>query len=90
MSEKKPTPFSAQPSGKMCPVCGTRSYSQGGIHPQSAVHQADAARTEELKAARKLQVAEAKPSTWRSKKCAKCNKESHVRRKMCECGHTFF
>ena len=90
MSEKKPTPMGSQPSGKVCPVCGSRSYSLGGIHPQCAVHQADAARTEKLMAARKLEAAEVKPSTWRSKKCRKCKKESHVRRKVCDCGHSFF
>jgi len=53
VSEKKPTPLVSQPSGKVCPVCGSRTYSQGGIHPQCAVHQADAARTAKLKADRK-------------------------------------
>jgi hypothetical protein len=90
MSEKKPTPLVSQPSGKVCPVCGNRTYSQGGIHPQCAVHQADAARCEKLKATRKLEVAETTPSTWRSKKCPKCKNESHVRRKVCDCGHTLF
>jgi len=90
MSEKKPTPLVSQQSGKECPVCGKRTYSQGGIHPQCAVHQADAARNEKLKAARKLEAVEVKPSTWRNKKCPKCKKESHVRRKVCDCGHIFF
>ena len=68
---------------------------QVGILPtakaaRSQVHQADAARTEKLKDARKLEAAEVKPSTWRSKKCPKCKKESHVRRKVCDCGHIFF
>jgi len=90
MSEKKPTPLIAQPGGKVCPVCGSRTYSQGGIHPQCAVRQADAADTERRKAVEKLEVAKAKPSTWRSKSCPKCNKEAHVRRRVCDCGHTFF
>jgi hypothetical protein len=90
MSEKKPTPIVSQPSGKVCPVCGIRSYSLGGIHPQCAVYQADAARTEKLIAARKLESAKVKPSTWRSKTCRKCKKELHVRRKVCDCGHSFF
>jgi hypothetical protein len=89
MSEKKPTPLVSQQSGKECPVCGKRTYSQGGIHPQCAVHQADAARNEKLKAARKLEAVEVKPSTWRNKKCPKCKKESHVRQKVCNCGHAF-
>lgn len=90
MSEKKPTPLVSRPSGKVCPVCGDRAYSQGGIHPQCAVRQADAARADALKAARKLEVAEAKPSTWRVKKCPKCKKQSHVRCKTCDCGHVYF
>lgn len=90
MSEKKPTPLVSQPRGKVCPVCGNRTYSQGGIHPQCAVDQADAARAEKLKAERKREAAEAKPSTWRNKKCPKCQTESHVRRKVCDCGHVFF
>ena len=28
MSEKKPTPLVLQPSVKVCPVCGTRTYSE--------------------------------------------------------------
>lgn len=41
MSEKKPTPIITEPQSKMCPVCGKRSYSQEGVHPQCAVSQAD-------------------------------------------------
>ncbi len=90
MSEVKPTPVVSQPSGKVCPVCGSRSYSQGGIHPQCAVQLADAPRAEKLKTARKLGAAEVKPSTWRIKKCPKCKKESHARRKVCDCGLVFY
>ncbi len=90
MSEKKPTPWISQPSGKVCPVCGTRTYSQGGIHPQCAVYQADAARDEKLRAERKREANAAKPSTWTKKKCPKCGSEPHVRRKVCDCGHVFF
>ena len=90
MSEKKPTPLISQPSGKVCPVCGKRTYSLGGIHPQCAVLQADAARADKIKAERKRQASEAKHSTWRNKKCPKCKKESHVRCKECSCGHVFF
>ena len=90
MSEKKPTPWVSQPSGKVCPVCGTRTYSHEGIHPQCAVNQADSARTEELKVERKREASIPKPSTWTKKKCPKCGVESHVRRKVCECGHEFF
>ena len=45
LSSRKPEPLlSAPPAGKMCPVCGKRSYSFRGIHPQCAVQQADAPR----------------------------------------------
>ena len=90
MSEKKPIPPSSEPSGKVCPVCGQQTYSQGGIHPQCAVHQADAARVEKLKAERKREANSAKQSTWTKKKCPKCGSEPHVRRKVCDCGHVFF
>ena len=90
MSEKKPVPWISQPSGKLCPVCGKRTYSQGGIHPQCAVHQADSVRAEKIKAERKLEASTVKPSTWTKKKCPKCGSESHVRRKVCDCGFAFF
>ncbi len=90
MSEKKPVPWISQPSGKVCPVCGTRTYSQGGIHPQCAVYQADAARADQLRAERKREANVAKPSTWTKKKCPKCRREAHVRRKLCDCGHAYF
>ncbi|QDV11684.1 hypothetical protein CA51_15570 [Rosistilla oblonga] len=97
MSEKKPTPWRVQESGKVCPICGKRTYSNGGIHPQCAVLQADSARTEKLRAERKRKASEAssnpkaKPhsTSWTQKKCPKCGKESHVRRKNCDCGHAF-
>ncbi len=87
MSEKKPTPLLAQPRGAICPVCGSRTYSQGGIHPQCAVRQADAARAEGIKASRKLDAAKTKP--WRSKACPKCRKELQARRRVCDCGYIF-
>jgi len=90
MSEKKPNPLISQPSGKVCPVCGTRTYSHGGIHPQCAVQQADAVRAEKLKEERRREANVAKPSTWRNKTCPKCKSEAHVRRKVCDCGHVFF
>ncbi len=89
MSEKKPMPL-VQPKGKVCPVCGNRSYSKDGIHPQCAVDQADATRAEQLKAERRQEAAKAKPSSWRNKICPKCKTEFHVRRKVCNCGHVFF
>ena len=57
---KKPAPLYPKVSGAMCPVCGKRSYSLRGIHPQCAVVQADAPRQAALAAAkRELEVAHA-------------------------------
>ena len=46
LTSKKPEPLfqPQQQAGKVCPVCGKRSYSLRGIHPQCAVQQADAPR----------------------------------------------
>ena len=54
MLHKKPAPLmrSGQPR-RLCPVCGTVSYSRYGIHPQCAQQQADAPRLERLRAARR-------------------------------------
>jgi hypothetical protein len=41
MSEKKPTPMLGPSRGAVCPICGQRSYSRDGIHPQCAVKLAD-------------------------------------------------
>jgi hypothetical protein len=89
MNEKKPTPWIPQSKGKVCPVCGKQTYSHGGIHPQCATYQADAARTEKLKAERKRKASATKSSTWTRKKCPKCKTELHARRKVCDCGHMF-
>lgn len=89
MSEKKPTAWIIQPRGTECPVCGKRTYSHGGIHPQCAVLQADAAHSAKLKEDRKREAKEPKAPTWTKKKCPKCGTESHVRRKTCECGYVF-
>ena len=89
MSEKKPTAWVVQPRGTDCPVCGKRTYSSGGIHPQCAVLQADAARSAQIKEDRKREAKEPKPAAWTKKKCPKCGAESHVRRKQCECGFVF-
>ena len=44
MESKKPGPLYPVSHGPMCPVCGKRSYSANGIHPQCAVKLADAPR----------------------------------------------
>ena len=56
MSEKKPTPIIADGKIKMCPVCGKRSYSREGIHPQCAVALADEPRKLRLAAEKKAQA----------------------------------
>ena len=53
MNSKKPNPLFIEPSGSVCPVCGKRSYSLRGIHPQCAVQQADAPRQKLLAAEKK-------------------------------------
>jgi hypothetical protein len=48
MSEKKPQLIAERFAVRMCPVCGTRSYSRNGVHPQCAVVHADAPRKAQL------------------------------------------
>lgn len=55
----KPEPLYTVPSlGTICPVCGKKSYSSAGIHPQCAVKQADAPREAALAVQRKEKRAE--------------------------------
>ena len=54
MSEKKPVFM--EPNSKVCPVCGKRSYSLGGIHPQCSMLLADAPRAERLVAEKKAKA----------------------------------
>ena len=61
MNHKKPTPILGEHNAKICPVCGKRSYSAGGIHPQCAVQQADAPREQQLKAKAKKKPVAKKP-----------------------------
>ena len=94
MSEKKPTPVIATTKSKNCPICGQRSYSWEGIHPQCAMIQADAPRkmclaAEKKEAAKvKATVGKAKPSAW-EKTCPQCGTQVPARRNVCECGHAF-
>jgi hypothetical protein len=54
MNSKKPEPLFVQElSGQPCPVCGKRSYSLAGIHPQCAVQQADAPRQRRMAEAKR-------------------------------------
>jgi hypothetical protein len=56
MSEKKPTPIVIQRTDKNCPVCGKRSYSRDGVHPQCSMVQADAPRKLRLAAEKKAKA----------------------------------
>ena len=94
MNTKKPTPVLVSAASKACPVCGQRSYSRGGIHPQCAVVQADAPRRICLAAAKKAAAQEkdkaipAKSGEW-GKSCPQCGIELPARRNVCACGHIF-
>lgn len=90
MSEKKPVPFISSEKGKMCPVCGKKSYSRAGIHPQCAAKQADDTRSKVIKEKRKREAATRDSSSWNKKSCPQCQAVSHVRLKQCQCGHVFF
>jgi hypothetical protein len=61
MSNNKPNPLFYAPVRKLCPVCGTTSYSSTGVHPQCAMEQADAPRVKRLKIQRKVAEAAKKP-----------------------------
>jgi hypothetical protein len=93
MSEKKPVPIMAGGNQKMCPVCGKRSYSASGTHPQCAQNQAEAERKKIMAAEKSVEEKPAKkePGQKRSwkKRCPKCDAEVHVRKKVCDCGHNF-
>lgn len=94
VSEKKPTPVIAQRNSKECPVCGQRSYSLGGIHPQCAMAQADAPRKLQLIAKKKAdalvkaQTGNATLALW-EKLCPRCGARLPARKIACSCGHRF-
>jgi len=72
------------PERAVCPVCGTTAYSLGGIHPQCASILAD-------RVTPRVKVKTPKPAVrqqW-TKRCPKCKRDLHVRRVMCDCGHSF-
>jgi len=92
MNHKKPEPLSPLPPGrKNCPVCGEISYSKEGIHPQCAQTQADEKRIEKQKKEESKEPAPkpAEKTAGFMKQCPKCKAQMHVRRKSCDCGHTF-
>ena len=53
MSDNKPTPSLDKRSGQICPVCGKRSYSREGVHPQCSMAKADEPRRLRLAAEKK-------------------------------------
>lgn len=96
MHHKKPAPplLGRAPARRICPVCGTRSYSREGIHPQCAQSQADAVRMEQVKAEQKAAPRPPKvpdPLALRAwhKRCPRCKTELHVRKMTCDCGYEF-
>ena len=95
MHTKKPIPFpNGEKPRRLCPVCGTVTYSVGGIHPQCAEELADSPRVERLKARKKAEkpkgkVANANALNAWHKRCPKCRTQVHVRKLTCGCGHQF-
>lgn len=89
MSTRKPEPLIFRQARAQCPVCGETSYSAGGIHPQCSVQHADAQRMKNIKPEKKKDADPknnaAKP--WQQA-CPKCKRVNHVRKKVCQCGHT--
>jgi len=90
MNKEEPILIVPQRPKVRCPVCGTPTYSAGGIHPQCAVNQADGVRIAKLKTQRAEEPKEKRPprNVWK-KRCPKCGNEAHVRLGVCKCGHSF-
>jgi hypothetical protein len=93
MSDKKPVPVMAGAHQNLCPVCGKRSYSAAGTHPQCALRQAEAVRKEQMAAEKTVEKkpppkATRQQRSW-NKTCPKCDAKVHVRKKICACGHNF-
>lgn len=90
MSSEKSVVIVPTPPKHVCPICGTASYSVGGIHPQCAMQQADQPRLARLRAAKLEDTKVKKPvrQIWK-KRCPKCGTQLHARRELCECGHKF-
>jgi RNA polymerase subunit RPABC4/transcription elongation factor Spt4 len=90
MSMKKPQPLIPDDKQDVCPVCGEKSYSQAGVHPQCSVRQADEQRMEtvqrELKKPKTQKPPEEKPKPWQ-RVCPKCKSLQHVRKRICVCGY---
>jgi hypothetical protein len=96
MDDKKPSPLAVRENkpGRVCSVCGTATYSRGGIHPQCAQAQAEVLRVAQFKAMKKVENPQKKSadrstlSPWQ-KLCPKCQAVLHTRKVTCGCGHRF-
>jgi hypothetical protein len=90
MNIKKPVARTSPLDSKLCPVCGTFSYSRDRIHPQCAMRQADRPQQLRLRAEKKKQATpKLQPKRSWTKKCPKCDTDVHVRLQVCACGHNF-
>jgi len=81
-----------------CPVCGTTTYSRGGIHPQCASERQDKVILAKRKATEDSQAGENKgnsgaaldqPRKQWTKPCPRCKRQLPARRAACECGFSF-
>ena len=94
MTGKKLAPAMSELNARKCPVCGQRSYSWGGIHPQCAMALADAPRKLCLAAQKKAAVQmkamtrNATRALW-EKMCPRCGARLPARESVCACGHRF-
>jgi hypothetical protein len=94
VANRKPGPLFSPRLRKHCPVCGEIAYSAAGIHPQCAMHAADAKRTKRIKRMKSVQkprmtatdATDIKP--WH-RVCPKCKAVVHIRRRICSCGNRF-
>jgi endogenous inhibitor of DNA gyrase (YacG/DUF329 family) len=75
-----------------CPVCGKKSYSRGGIHPQCASERADrivrAARKAAEEKEGKIGAMGETRQPWK-KQCPRCQRQVPARRAACDCGYAF-
>jgi len=87
---KKPEPLFSHVPRAVCPVCGITSYSASGVHPQCAMAAADQVLTRRIKDRNNLgpkpAVAELRQY---EKRCPRCRAILHVRKRVCDCGHTW-
>lgn len=89
MDTKKPPPIEVQPTRIQCPVCHKTVYSASGIHPQCAMSRAAAVVDAASQKTRVEAAAAPRAERMWSKQCPKCRRQLHVRRAVCDCGHSF-